>query len=195
MSGWKMAVLAAAASWSMAAAAGIADCGTTYAVINSGFDMRGTNGSINYIGASTPTQLMISGNVNGMQVTRYIDLVGFTVSGSWGYLAGAAWPGGGITSLSINGKEMDISGLSHLPGQWSGSVTATSKIVFAGNVSFGYSSIGVVNANSRINYLAPFPASDKYANKGLSLGGTTYSNGVPNGSFMGNSAMDCPAAK
>ncbi|KUM04077.1 hypothetical protein AWB61_14920 [Chromobacterium sp. F49] len=190
-----MAALAAAAGWSMAASAGINDCGTTYAVINSGFDMRGTNGSINYIGASTPNQLMISGNVNGMQVTRYIDLVGFTVSGSWGNLAGAAWPGGGITSLVINGKEMDISGWSHLPGQGAGSVMTTAKIVFAGNVSFGYNSAGVANANSRINYLAPFPAGGAHANKGLMLGGTTYSNGVPNGSFMGGSAMDCPAAK
>ncbi|AXE32207.1 hypothetical protein DK842_21235 [Chromobacterium phragmitis] len=171
------------------------DCDARFAITGSGFSQQNTNAAINYIGAVSPSRLLLAGNVNGYKVTGYMDLVGFTASGSWGDEAGAAGSGGSISSIEIRDKTMTISGWVRQGGPFGGVVYKTGQIQFAGDVSFSYTSVGD-SANSKINYIIPWPSNVVNPGKGLFLGGTTFdSRKLPNGSFYSPTSMLCkPAA-
>lgn len=191
--------LAAGAAFSGASPSVLADsnqdCDTRFAIIGPGFNQLNTNATINYIGAVSPNRLLIAGNVNGYKVTGYMDLVGFTASGSWGDEAGAAGGGGGITSIEVRDKVMIVSGQVRQGGPWGPIGYRTAQIQFAGDVSFSGGSAGS-SGISKINYIIPWPSNVTNPNKGLLLGGTVFDNrGLPSGSFHSPSAMLCkPAA-
>lgn len=141
--------------------AAVVTCAPSRAITNTGFDL-GTSQytNINYVGASSSGQIVIQGKSSGTlgYTTRYIDLVGFTVSGTWGTMSKI----GKISSIEIGGKSMKISGKVN-------NVSTTATLTFTGDISFATSSISGGPLGT-VNRIFPYPAA--YAS-GLTLGATT----------------------
>lgn len=150
--------------------AALVTCAPSRAIYNTGYNALGTSGSINYVGASGSNRILIEGRSStGLTVTRYIDLAGITVSGSWGTRAKS----GKIRSIEISGKTMKISGTVNY-------MSTSATLTFAGNIDFDFSSISGTN----VNQITPYPTTA--SGPGITMGATATF-----GTSTSNSSLNC----
>ncbi len=155
----------------------LVQCGPSRAIFNTGFDIGNSQYiTINYVAASGSNRIAIQGRSStGLYKSGYIDLAGFTVSGSWGTMGKP----GKITSMEISGKTMKITGQINY-------VSTSKTLTFAGDISFAFNSISAGPLGT-VNRIFPYPTTS--TSFGLTMG-ATYP-GPPVSWATSNSTLSC----